>query len=398
MHTSLASLPPSSSATDVLRSGLRWSALLGSLVLAHAPVLAVQVAVTIRNTSPTNGLWAVNPLVFVHNGSFDAFTAGAPASAAVEAAAEDGNPGPLRSAFSTAQPNGLAALIEGPFAPGQAVTHVFDLDPANPSHRYLSYLAMIIPSNDGFWGNDSPTAFPIFTTQGAFVPRTITVLGANVWDAGTEVNDELPATTAFLAQAAPNTGTTENGVVAIHPGFRVAGGGGILDATSSPTGSPLVFTAANFKQPGYVVAEITLSLVNGAPVAPSRLVNVSARGRAASGVNSQIVGFSVSPGPDRRMLVRAVGPGLAGFGVTGALADPTLTVFDQAGRIVATNDNWVSADVAAATQSAGAFPISSGSLDAALVLALSPGAYTAVVGTKANAEGVVLVECYEVRN
>ena len=398
MHTSHASHPQSSSAADVLRSGLRWSALLGSLVLLSAPVLAVQVAVTIRNTAPANGLWAVNPLVFVHNGSFDAFTAGAPSSAAVEAAAEDGNPGPLRSAFTAAQPNGLVALIEGPFAPGQTITQIFDLDPANPSHRYLSYLAMIIPSNDGFWGNDSPTAYPLFTAQGAFVPRTITVLGANVWDAGTEANDELPATTAFLAQAAPNTGTPENGVVAIHPGFRLAGGGGILDATSSPMGSPLTFTAANFKQPGYMVAEITVSLVNGAPVTPSRLVNVSARGRAAGGVNSQIVGFSVSPGPDRRMLVRAVGPSLAGFGVTGALADPTLTVFDQAGKIVATNDNWVSAEVAAAAQSAGAFPMSTGGLDAALVLTLGPGAYTAVVGTKANAEGVVLVECYEVRN
>ncbi len=134
-------------------------------------------------------------------------------------AAEDGNVGPLQNAFGAAQPNGLSAVIGGPVAPGKSYTQIFSVDPSIPSHQYLSYLSMIIPSNDGFWGNDAPNAYPIFDGDDNVIARTILVMGTDVWVAGTEVNDEIPANTAFLAQVEPNTGTTENGVVAMHPGF-----------------------------------------------------------------------------------------------------------------------------------------------------------------------------------
>ena len=78
---------------------------------------------------------------------------------------------------------------------------------------------MIIPSNDGFWCYDIPVAYQIFDSDDNIIARKFQIMGTAVRDYGTEVNDEIPANTAFLAQAAPNTGPTENGVVAIQPSF-----------------------------------------------------------------------------------------------------------------------------------------------------------------------------------
>jgi hypothetical protein len=345
----------------------RWSRLwqcsacLIGLAALVSSASAVQVAVTVRNAAPDKGIWTVNPWLGVHDGTFDLFDSGSAASAAVESAAEDGSPALQNADFAAAQPNGLAAVIGGPVAPGRGFNQILDLDPSVASHRYLSYFAMIIPSNDAFWGNDSPTVYPIFDNAGNFIPRSFTVDGSTVWDAGTETNDELPANTAFLAQAGPNTGGTEGGVVAIHPGFKAAGMGGILDATSMAPGVPVTFQASDFKQAMYSVAEITVSLVNGETQTPSRLVNISSRGTAGTGDNTQIVGFVVSARENKQVLVRAIGPGLAQFNVGEFLANPALTVLNSGGEVIGTNDDWVVAEVGAATTAVGAFALTAGS-------------------------------------
>lgn len=359
---------------------------------------AIDIAVTVRNTTPDNGLWAVNPVLMLHDGTFDAFDSGSVASADLESAAEDGNVGPLQTTFSTAQPSGLSAVIGGPVAPGKSFTQIFSVDPSILAHQYLSYLSMIIPSNDGFWGNDTPTAYPIFDGDDNVIARTIQIMGTDVWDAGTEINDEIPANTAFLAQAAPNTGNTEGGIVAIHPGFMAPGLGGILDATSMAPGVPVTFTGADFTEPMYQVAEITVSVVNGSAATPSRLINVSNRSVAGTGENTQIVGFVVSSGEDKQVLIRAVGPGLESQAVTRFLADPSITVFDAGGNPIGTNDDWVAADIGDTFASVGAFDLDADSADAAILLTLSPGLYTAHVGNSSGEDGVVLVEVYELSN
>jgi hypothetical protein len=93
----------------------------------------------------------------------------------------------------------------------------------------------------------------VFDMMGGFVGGSFIVSGGMVLDAGTEVNDEIPMNTAFFGQMMPNTGMVENGVVMIHPGFLPPGSGGILD-------DPM-FANANFKAPGYKVAEITVEVV-----------------------------------------------------------------------------------------------------------------------------------------
>ena len=124
------------------------------------------------------------------------------------------------------------------------------------------------------------------------------------------------------------------------------------------------------------------------------LVNASTRAFAGSGDASLIAGFTISGSGTLRLLIRAIGPTLLGFGVTAALADPAVTLMSGA-TALATNDNWLAAD--AATMSAvGAFALPAGSKDAALVATLGPGSYTAVVSGVSNITGTALVEMYVV--
>ena len=133
--------------------------------------------------------------------------------------------------------------------------------------------------------------------------------------------------------------------------------------------------------------------------ASARLLNVSARSAVGTGAGVLITGFVVNEGT-RAVLIRAIGPTLAAFGVPSALANPRLQVFESSGRLVAENDNWSTASnaaaVAASAAAVGAFVLVAGSQDGALLLTLPPGAYTAQVSGVGDTTGVGLVEVYEV--
>lgn len=130
-----------------------------------------------------------------------------------------------------------------------------------------------------------------------------------------------------------------------------------------------------------------------------RTVNLSTRARVRTGDGVLIGGFVVQGPAYKRMLIRGVGPTLAAFGLTGALADPILTIYSSQ-NIVATNDRWESAEnvtaVIAASKNAGAFNLAANSEDAALLITLPPGAYTVEVKGKSETEGVALLEIYEI--
>jgi mono/diheme cytochrome c family protein len=131
----------------------------------------------------------------------------------------------------------------------------------------------------------------------------------------------------------------------------------------------------------------------------SRLVNLSTRVRLGTGERVAIPGLVVQGQTRRTFLVRAVGPGLAAYGLAGGLADPKLTVMDG-GLSAAANDDWGTGGdggmVARAAAETGAFALEAGSRDAALVVSLDPGIYTVVTEGSDAAEGLVLVEVYEV--
>jgi hypothetical protein len=152
-------------------------------------------------------------------------------------------------------------------------------------------------------------------------------------------------------------------------------------------------SSANAGQTGIALAEIFDATTPGASA--RQLVNVSARTQVAAGDNTLIAGFVISGTAGRTVLIRAAGPVLSTFGVTGALADPKLTVYRET-TVIAESDNWQSSvDVVNAFSAAGAFNFNARSRDAVLLLTLPPGAYTAQVsGAAANPSGVALVEIY----
>lgn len=217
-------------------------------------VSAASIQVTITNLAPANGTFLTPVWVGFHNGTFDIYDSGAAASAALERIAEDGATAPISAAFAGSGAGTIQGTIGGgPIAPGATVSFTFDLNPLDPNQRYFSYASMIIPSNDAFIGNGNPLFFQLFDGSGNFMAVDRTVTGAMVLDAGTEVNDELPANTAFFGQAAPDTGVAQGGVVGTHPGFLAAAPGNILGSA--------MFANADFTLPGYNVARIQISQV-----------------------------------------------------------------------------------------------------------------------------------------
>jgi hypothetical protein len=102
------------------------------------------------------------------------------------------------------------------------------------------------------------------------------------------------------------------------------------------------------------------------------------------------------------MLIRAAGPGLATFGVTDALKQPVLTLFDGKGNAIASNTGWNQAqnpdDIRTANNAAGAFAFAEGSGDSALLIRLLPGLYTAQVTGVNDTTGTALIETYDLEN
>lgn len=129
------------------------------------------------------------------------------------------------------------------------------------------------------------------------------------------------------------------------------------------------------------------------------LVNLSSRGRITSGTDALFAGFVVGGTSTRSILMRAVGPSLAAFGVTDAVPIPMLSLY-KGGTLVASNENWGlldSARLTAAFDRVGAFRyLSTASRDAALLLSLEPGAYTIQATSRTGVAGSVLLEIYEV--
>jgi hypothetical protein len=126
----------------------------------------------------------------------------------------------------------------------------------------------------------------------------------------------------------------------------------------------------------------------------SKLANISTRGLVGAGQNVMIGGTIVT-GPDfGRVVFRALGPSLAANGIANPMSDPQLELFNANGNKIGTNNNWKDTQqgIIAAT---GLAPTSDS--ESAILIDLSPGAYTAVVSVASGAAGVALVEAYHLQ-
>ena len=135
------------------------------------------------------------------------------------------------------------------FDPGEQVTITVDLD--ETSERFFSFLSMVIPSNDNFVGNANPFAYELFDAMGNFSNiGPIEVFGNEIWDNGTEANDNLGA--AF--NAAGGTGTAENG--------GVTAGGSIAQLLGQTTAAGTIVNSI----PGSNDLLATITITQVAPV------------------------------------------------------------------------------------------------------------------------------------
>jgi hypothetical protein len=172
----------------------------------------------------------------------------------------------------------------------------------------------------------------------------------------------------------------------VWPGYDVLGREALANFD---LGQSIVINGAAF---------FVLAVASDAKVAVGTVPNLSARGTVASGGDPLIGGFVVEDRP-RRVLIRGVGPTLSAFNVVAPLANPALTLFRQgAAAAIATNDDWGQQANATAIETtalaSGAFALARDSKDAALLLELPPGAYTAQLGTADATSGSALLEIY----
>lgn len=236
----------------ILRSGFTAAALTAVTLLGNVAMAeAVEVTVTIDNLSPDEGLVLTPFWIGFHEGGYDLYDPGEAASEGLELIAEDGDVSVLRGAFASG--NRVDGVITGDgigpnspplIGPGASTSLTLDVDENN---SFFSFASMILPSNDAFIGNESETAHRVFDANGEFIGTDFVVIGNQIQDSGTEVNDESPDSVPLLGMA-HNVGPVENGTVGEHVGF--VAGGNILSA----------FPGGDFKQSLYPVARIRVTL------------------------------------------------------------------------------------------------------------------------------------------
>lgn len=173
-------------------------------------------------------------------------------------------------------------------------------------------------------------------------------------------------------------------------------------ATLPPGSYTVQASGPNANSTGVVLIEVYDATAGQATATSPRASNVATRGTVGTGNNILIAGFVINGTASRRVLLRGVGPTLTRFGLgqNAVLADPLLTLKDAAGTTLRTNDDWASGDdaaaIAAASVSGGAFALTNGSKDAALLVMLAPGAYTVQLSGVNNTTGIGIVEVYDV--
>jgi hypothetical protein len=196
---------------------------------------------------------------------------------------------------------------------------------------------------------------------------------------GTNANPALIASTAATVGAfALTSGSADCALIA-----------------SLPAGAYTVQISGVNKTTGVALAEVYEVSASG-----TRLVNISTRANVGTGSNLLIPGFVISGSGTEQLLVRADGPALTQFGVAGALALPSLSMFNSAGSVIASNTGWETSSnpslIASTAATVGAFAFASGSADSAQIVNLTAGAYTIQISGVNSSTGVALAEVYEV--
>ena len=226
-----------------------------------------------------------------------------------------------------------------------------------------------------------------FNVAGALADPQLTVFGPNSSTRVAASNDNWNAADAATFASV--------GAFALAPGSRDAA----VVTTLAPGNYTAQVTGAGGTSGNAIVEVYEVGAAGG------KFTNLSTRARVTGTSAPLTPGFVVSPGSGtRKFLIRAAGPALGALGLSGFLANPTMTLRRTGGTatVVATNDDWatqpgaITADLLRQTFEAnGAFGFPTGSRDAAMIVDLAAGNYTVEVTGAGNTSGIAIVEVYD---
>jgi hypothetical protein len=128
------------------------------------------------------------------------------------------------------------------------------------------------------------------------------------------------------------------------------------------------------------------------PANGTTLINLSARALVLTQANVLIDGFVVGGNTPQNILIRALGPELSKFHVSGELKNPSLDLFNANGVLLRRSDNWIDAPNRAQIQATGLAP--KDNREPAILMLLAPNSYTAIVRGVSNTTGIALAEVY----
>jgi sugar lactone lactonase YvrE len=184
------------------------------------------------------------------------------------------------------------------------------------------------------------------------------------------------------------------------PRDQIALGGGLafdsagnLFVTDWLSGNILKFTPSGVRSTFASGGGPSLAFQPTPTSSSGRLQNISTRAFGHTGDNAMIGGFIITGSGQKRVILRAIGPSLINHGITHPLQNPTLELHDHTGALIASNDNWMDAPNKQEIMNSGLAPTNN--LESAILMSLSPGAYTAIVRGVSNGTGIALVEGYD---
>jgi hypothetical protein len=164
-------------------------------------------------------------------------------------------------------------------------------------------------------------------------------------------------------------------------------------ATTTATGTP---TTTPTPSPTPTASPTPTPTATPSPSpATAQLLNISTRVRVETGDNVMIGGFIINGAGPLQVVIRGLGPSLVAYGISDFLPDPILELRDSSGSLLVTNDNWQD-DPTQATQLFNLGLAPGNQAESALLRALQPGAYTAIIAGTNGGTGVGLVEVYNV--
>ena len=309
-------------------------------------------AVTPSITTPP----AAQSVVFGGNATFTAVAAGSPAPGYVWQVSTNGG-------------TSFANLTDGNGIAGSATATLTIASPSVSSNGYLYRVVVTNPLSS--------------VTSGAVALAVSQAVPVVTWATPAPIPNGTALSSTQLDATASTAGTFAYTPAA---GTVLPLGSQALSVTFTPTDTT-DFTSAT--------AQV---FINVAPT--NDLTDMSTRLTVGGGAYDGFATFTVEGSQSKQMLIRGVGPALAVFGFPGTLADPYLSVTNQAGTVVASNDNWDTPSangtaVTTADAAVGALSLTStASLDAALVSTFAPGTYTVHLSGNSGDTGLALLEMY----